>query len=132
MRLEVRRLDVRGPRAALQAFEWAQVAAFVHDPATDRMNYQYVSDPEPLLVGADNAESPLGVFNGPRDWYFEAGTYEVTLVADLAVAKEEKRYAPFRLAFTPEQIDQLDRSQGRTFLEFPLRGGETADGTLSP
>ncbi len=76
MRLEVRRLDARGSRAAPQAFRWDQVAAFSFDPAINRFNYHYVSDPEPLLVGADNAESPLGVFNGPNGWYFEAGTYE--------------------------------------------------------
>ncbi|MGQ0550126.1 MAG: hypothetical protein ACT4PY_10725 [Armatimonadota bacterium] len=109
------------PRGGGQAaeFKWDEQAQLIYDQATKQLNYAYVADAVPLLVGPKSAHVPFSVFNGPRGWYFQPGTYRVTLVAFRVVASSPLE-ASFEFALSAENVDFLNRSRGKSFLAFPI------------
>ncbi len=108
---------VQGGQPAV--FRWDEQAQLVYDQATKQLNYVYVADAVPLLVGPKSAHVPFSVFNGPAGWYFQPGTYRATLVASRVVASSPLE-ASFTFTLSADNVDFLNRSRGKSFLALPI------------
>jgi hypothetical protein len=115
LRLVVTPPDGGDPRA----FAWDESGRLLFDADTQRLSYEYVSDAAPLLVTPREAQNPLALFLGPEGWLFEAGAYELRLVADRIVASGSLE-ATFELELTADQVDRLNGSDGNEFLTIPI------------
>jgi len=104
------------------SFSWAEQATFEYDPATGELNYRWLADAAPLVVSPDRAQTPICVFNGPPGWYFEAGTYRLTLIADLVVGTEEVS-GTVEIAPSESEIQTLNGSRGHRFITLRAREG---------
>lgn len=117
LRVEVRQASADDPTT----FVWAEQGKLVYDQSVARaLSYEYVADASPLLIGPNSAQSPFATFNGPSEWYFTPGSYQITLVAERAVADEDLTQT-FRVTFTQENVDFLNENKGHAFLTFPLQ-----------
>ena len=95
-------------------FEWDEQARLVPDEDGE-LTYQYVADALPLLVSPRSAQAPFCVFNGPDGWYFEAGTYRLTIEAQRVVASTPLR-GSFEITLTEDEVATLNRSGGNRFV----------------
>jgi hypothetical protein len=98
-------------------FTWDETARLVYDDESGEIGYEYLADPVPLLVSPTTAQSPLGLFDAPDGWAFEAGTYRLTVRASRVVAAQPLEEG-FDLTLDAEQVDQLNASRGTRFLTF--------------
>lgn len=102
-------------------FEWDEVVRLV--PAEgDALDYEYVADAVPLLVSPRTAQAPLASFTGPDGWYFEAGTYRLTIHAVRVVGSGDLSQT-VQMTLTDEQVTDLNESRGRQFIQLPLSPG---------
>jgi len=61
-------------------FGWDETGRLDYDADTQRLSYAYVADAGPMLITPSQAQSPLALFQGPPDWSFEPGRYELRLL----------------------------------------------------
>lgn len=101
-------------------FVWGNQAELVYDRATNQLNYRYVADAVPLVVGPRSAQVPFSVFNGPKGWYFNPGAYRLTLSAQRVVSRRPLQET-FEITFADKDVDFLNKSRGRSFLVFPTK-----------
>ena len=98
-------------------FEWIEQLELVFND--DRqLEYEYAGDAVPLLVSARQAQAPLGSFRGPDGWYFEAGTYEITVEAQRVVASSPLRES-LEITLSEDDVEFLNEARGNRFLEIP-------------
>jgi hypothetical protein len=100
-------------------FVWDEMGQWVADPNTMMFNWTFTGDAGPFLVSAREAQFFTGLFIGPRDWFFEAGTYEVTVTAD-RISGAQQLVGSVRVTLNEEQIAFINNSQGQQFLIFPV------------
>ena len=98
-------------------FEWAERLELVLNEDRE-LDYDYAGDAVPLLVSPRQAQAPLGSFQGPDGWYFEAGTYEITVEAPRVVASTPLR-GSMEITFSQDAVETLNDAGGNRFLEFP-------------
>ena len=99
-------------------FIWREIGRFVPDTTTAglfRLNYEYVSDAQPLLVSQGNPQAPVGTFIGPVGWYFAPGTYKITLIASRQVNTAPLQRT-IQITLTDASIAALNERGGGTFL----------------
>ena len=101
-------------------FSWDEQAQFVDDdPDEEGLGYKYAADAVPLLISPRAAQSPIGLFNAPRGFYFVPGTYHFTLRATRMVAAAPLE-AVFEVSFAADQIEFLNEANGSLFLAFEV------------
>jgi len=96
-------------------FSWQEIDRFVLDPLTGKLNYEYVSDAQPLLVSQGNPQAPLANFNGPQGWYFAPGAYRITLIASRQVNTAPLQRT-IQITLSDAIIAALNEKGGGTFL----------------
>jgi hypothetical protein len=99
-------------------FTWREIGRFVPDKTTGglfRLNYEYVSDAQPLLVSQGNPQAPVATFIGPAAWYFTPGEYRITLIASRQVNTAPLQRT-IQITLTPTDIVALNEKGGGTFL----------------
>lgn len=104
------------------SFSWAEQATFEYDQVTGELNYRWLADAAPLVVSPDRAQTPICVFNGPPGWYFEPGTYRLTLIADLVVGTREVS-GTAEITPSESEIQMLNESKGHRFITLQARKG---------
>ncbi|HYI21530.1 MAG TPA: hypothetical protein VEX62_02740 [Candidatus Limnocylindrales bacterium] len=112
-------LEVTSPSGERTSFSWDQELRLVTDPDTGALNYEYVADAVPILVGPRDAAAPLSLFDAPHDWFFAPGSYTFAVAADRVVVGQPLS-AQFSLTLTPENIAFLDEPGPDRFLTFPI------------
>jgi hypothetical protein len=80
-----------------------------------RLNYEYKSDAQPLLVSQGNPQAPVATFLGPLGWYFAPGTYKFTLIASRQVNTTPLQRT-IQITLTDASIAALNDKGGGTFL----------------
>ena len=98
--------------------EWASQAALETD-ANGELSYRYEADAVPLLVGPRSASSPLALFQAPRGWFFDEGTYEFTLEAQRVVV-DAPLTATFQVTVDADDLAALSPTDSDRFLAFPI------------
>lgn len=116
MRISVQR-DGGPPPVDMQ---WREQVRLVSGAAGAGLSYQHEADAVPLLISPKSAAAPLSLFQAPNGWFFEAGTYRFTLVADRVVVSDSLR-ASFTVVVGPEDLAVLDAVDPERFLAYPLR-----------
>jgi hypothetical protein len=117
--------DIRVEVAAVEndespiSFLWDEMGQWVADPNTMMFNWTFTGDAGPFLVSAREAQFFTGLFIGPRDWFFAAGTYEITLTAD-RISAAQQLVGSVRVTLTEEEVAFINNSQGQQFLIFPV------------
>ena len=112
-------LEVTSPSGDRASFTWDQELRLVTDPETGALNYEYVADAVPILVGPRDAAAPLSLFDAPNGWFFAPGSYTFEVAADRVVVGQPLS-AEFGLTLTAENIEFLDQPGPDRFLTFPI------------
>jgi hypothetical protein len=107
-----------GDGSAPVEMEWASQAALETD-ANGELSYRYEADAVPLLVGPRSASSPLALFQAPRGWFFDEGTYEFTLEARRVVV-DDPLTATFQVTIDADDLAALSPTDSDRFLAFPI------------
>lgn len=68
-------------------FRWTQMGTLTVNPDTQNIDYHFLADPSALLSAPAAPIQPVGRFNGPTGWTFEARKYHITLVATRSVVQ---------------------------------------------
>jgi hypothetical protein len=121
-RIEVVRdmeLVVQPPTGESARFRWDQQLRLVTDPDSGGLRYEYVADAVPLLIGPRDASAPLSLFDAPSGWFFVAGDYTFTLIAERVVVGQPLQ-DDFRLTLAQSDIEFLDRPGPDQFLTLPI------------
>jgi len=113
-------LRVTTPSGEEVAFAWDEQGRLVGDDATDELSYEYLADPAPLLISPQSAVSPVGLFDAPAGWFFQAGTYRFMLVGERVVA-QDRLVATFQIDLRPEDLATLDAPGPDRFLAFAIQ-----------
>jgi hypothetical protein len=95
---------------------WAEQVSLVSD-ATG-LSYRHAGDVVPLLVSPKGAAAPLGLFQAPPGWFFQAGTYDFTLVATRLTSGDPLR-GTFSVTISPSEAEVLQEVPER-FLPYPI------------
>lgn len=112
-------LSVQSSAGTQTDFSWTEQVRLVGDSESTGLSYEYAGDAVPLLVSARTASSPVGLFDAPDGFFFAAGTYTFTLMADRVVAADGLR-ATFTVTISADDITFLDESGTNRFLTFPI------------
>ena len=118
MKLQVTALDGGETRE----FDWhdrAQLGPNV--PQANGPQFQYMSDPSPLLISPENPQVPICRFITDSNWKFKPGAYRLTVVAQRAVGQLPLEMS-VQVTFTPEMIKYYEENKGLNYL--PLRAGK--------
>ncbi len=112
-------LEVTPPAGDRATFAWTEVLRLVND-SSGGLDYEYVADAAPLVVGPRSAATPLGLFKAPSGWFFGAGTYQFKLIADRVVVAAPLT-GTFSVTLSGEDIAFLDQPGADKFLSFSIR-----------
>ncbi|HEX3270712.1 MAG TPA: hypothetical protein VHR15_08680 [Ktedonobacterales bacterium] len=99
-------------------FTWQEIGRFVPDTTTGglfRLNYEYVSDAQPLLVSQGSPQTPVATLIDPAGWYFTPGAYKITLIANRQVNTAPLQRT-IQITLTDASIAALNEQGGGTFL----------------
>jgi hypothetical protein len=99
------------------AFHLDELGAWEYDPETGYLNWTFVSDPAPLVVGPTAPQYPIGLFIAPPGWHWTAGDYQLTVTAARAVGGTPLRER-VTLTLTGNQVAYLNANPGG-FLQIP-------------
>ena len=97
------------------AFRWDETGTWDYDEQNGVFNWAYVGDPAPLVVSPTSPQLPTVLFVGPEGWAWEPRSYQVTVIADRAVAGEPLRQA-FALRLSEEVVAELNARRGQGFV----------------
>ena len=110
------RLEVTGPDGGPPAsFLWDEQGTWEYDPVNRGLTWIYQADAAPLVVGPSSPQLPTGLFEGPPDWRWQAGTYEVTIVA--ARGQDADALQTTFAVTLPAETVKLVTTQPRTLVE---------------
>lgn len=92
-------------------FNWEEQGNWTYDSTaeTNRLTWQYIADPAPLVVGPSDPQLPICLFMAPTGWFWTPGDYRVTVVANRTV-KSDPLSDTFE--FTVDQIAVGSLGQG--------------------
>jgi hypothetical protein len=93
------------------SFRLDELGTWEYDSATGYLNWAFVSDPAPLVVGPTAPQYPIGLFIAPPSWYWSAGRYELTVTATRAVGGAPLR-GQVTLTLTGDQAAYLNANPG--------------------
>lgn len=93
------------------AFRLDEFGAWEYDRATGYLNWAFISDPAPLVVGPTAPQYPIGLFIAPPGWHWQAGDYQLTVMASRSVG-ETPLQGRLTLTLTDEQVTYLDANRG--------------------
>jgi hypothetical protein len=62
-------------------FSWDEQGTWQYDPESRGLTWIFVADTAPLVVGPSSPQLPYCLFLGPPDWQWQAGTYQVAIIA---------------------------------------------------
>jgi hypothetical protein len=99
-------------------FGWDEEGSWIYNTQTFRLDWQFVADPAPIVVGQNDPQFPLSLFIGPTDWPWQAGTYRVTIVADRTVQEEPLR-GTVEFTLTPDLVAIVADPDGPFLVELP-------------
>ncbi len=109
------RLEVLPPDGgAPVTFAWGEQGTWQYDSQSRNLTWIYQADPAPLVVGPSSPQLPICLFEGPSGWQWQAGSYQVTIVA----AREQDADAlqsTFTMSLPAETVD-LITEQPRTWV----------------
>lgn len=86
------------------AFGWDEQGTWLYNAQTNGLNWQYLADPAPLVVGPSDPQFPIGLFIATAGWVWQPGSYRVTVVAERTVRDEPLR-ASVELTLTTTDVD---------------------------
>jgi hypothetical protein len=99
-------------------FTWREIGRFAPNTTTAglfRLNYEYVSDAQPLLVSQGNPQAPVGSFIGPAGWHFAPGACRITLIASRQVNSTPLQRT-MQITLTDTGVAILNEKGGGTLL----------------
>lgn len=105
---------------AALTMRWEAQGTWDYDPVAEELTFIFLADPGPLVVSPASPQQPLGLFEGPPGWRWEAGTYQITVLAERAVGGDPLR-ATFAVIFSEEEVRAVNAEPGQRFLTFPTR-----------
>lgn len=103
-------------------FDWRESGNITYDPQTRATSYVYQNDAAPLLISRETAQSPLGTFYGPPDWYFTPGKWRGTLTATLAGGLAPIRM-PFVFSITDADASAMQDGGGSVYVTLEIGAG---------
>jgi hypothetical protein len=110
------RLEVVGPEGgAPTTFIWDEQGTWQYDTVSRGLTWIYQADAAPLVVGPSSPQLPICLFEGPDGWTWQAGTYQVAIVASRGQDAEAME-AAFTVTL-PEETVEMITSQPRTWVE---------------
>jgi hypothetical protein len=107
-------LEVQASRSQAESpvkFRWLQSGVLSLSESNDSISYKFTSDPAPLLINSASPQQPVAYCDGPPGWRFEAGTYDISLVAKRAIVSTPLRDV-IRITITREQAELLKKKDG--------------------
>ncbi len=104
-------VTVRRRNDDAMAFHLDEFGAWDYDPETGFLNWTFVSDPAPLVVGPTAPQYPIGLFIAPPGWRWTAGDYQLTVAAARAVGGTPLR-GRMKLTLTEDQVAYLNANPG--------------------
>jgi len=113
-------IEVRAePTAAgTMALRWEEQGSWVFDHPTRSLNWLFVGDAAPLVVGPNTPQLPVCLFTGPPGSAWTAGTYRVEIVAQREVAGAPLR-ARFTVNVSADEVAAVNAPRGGQFREIP-------------
>lgn len=72
-------------------FFWDEQGTWIYNGQTELLDWQFVADPAPLVVGPNDPQFPLGLFIGPTNVRWAAETYRVTVIATRSLQQDPLR-----------------------------------------
>lgn len=110
------RLDVTAPNGGeAVSFGWDEQGTWQYDTVNRELTWIYLADPAPLVVSPSSPRLPICLFEGPPGWQWQAGTYQVRILA----GREQENNAlqsDFTLTLPQASVDYLE-AQPRTWVE---------------
>lgn len=116
LELEVITQDEESP----VTFTWDEQGTWQYDPESRGLTWIFVADAAPLVVGPSSPQLPYCLFEGPEDWRWRAGRYQVTIVATRAQDAGVVR-ATFAME-VPAETAEFINAQPRTWIEVRTQG----------
>jgi hypothetical protein len=92
-------------------FAWDEQGTWLDNPDTTRIDWQFLADPAPIVVGPNAPQFPIGLFIAPSSWTWQPGTYRVTVIADRTIERVPL-LASLELTLTATDVEVVSDSRG--------------------
>jgi hypothetical protein len=103
--------EVQPPSGPSVVFVWDEQGVWLYNTETRKLDWQFMADPAPMIVGPNDPQFPIGLFIAPAGWVWQPGTYRVTLIAERTI-----QHAPLRAGFlfmlTPTDVEVVSAPDG--------------------
>ena len=100
-------------------FEWDEQGTWTFNHEARSLSWQWVADPGPLVVSPANPQQPTGLYMAGDGWFWDAGSYAVTVTAQTSVSDKTLTQTG-TLELSDDDLERLNSAQGSIFLTIGL------------